>query len=591
MTTLNELLARLTIQQLKSLLHWVPHSTTPVKKDQLVAGILQSLSGEGLRAHWELLDDTQRLAVAEAVYDIDGVFHANRFQAKYGRLPEFTAKNPERFSSIESPTALGLFLYLQDGYDRLPTDMREHLKTFVPEPEPVRLNTIDMLPEMFDENPLTVRNSERDAIADLAVLLRLAGQGKIQVSEKTSLPGSATLRLLTETLAGGDFYSHQAKERSNDQEVGPLKAFSWPLLLQAAGLLQANGSKVALSTAGVKALSSSPASVLRAIWSKWLKSSLFDEFSRIDVIKGQKSKGRVMTALAPRRAVINQALKCCSVGAWITVDEFSRFMQATDQTFAVTHDRWKLYIEEQDYGHLGHAGYGTWETLQLRYLLCFLFEYAATLGIIDVAYVDPRGARGDFSGMWGTDDLQFFSRYDGLVYFRLTPLGAYCLGLSEDYTVAAAQPGVRLSVLPGLQVNVVEGKLSTEEFMMLDTWSVEATKQSWRLDRGKALEAIEKGHDISELQAFLQARDDQPLPETVESFITTTRKKGKALTIKGTALLIDCDDAETAAMIASRKEAAGLCLRAGDRQLVVRLEKEEKFRALIRSLGVGITRS
>jgi hypothetical protein len=345
-----------------------------------------------------------------------------------------------------------------------------------------------------------------------------------------------------------------------------------------------------LSTAGVKALSSSPASVLRAIWSKWLKSSLFDEFSRIDVIKGQKSKGRVMTALAPRRAVINQALKCCSVGAWITVDEFSRFMQATDQTFEVTHDRWKLYVAEQDYGHLGHAGYGTWETLQLRYLLCFLFEYAATLGIIDVAYVDPRGARGDFSGMWGTDDLQFFSRYDGLVYFRLTPLGAYCLGLSEDYTVAAAQPGVRLSVLPGLHVNVVEGKLSTEEFMMLDTWCVEVTGQSWRLDRGKALEAIEKGHDIAELQAFLQARDDQPLPETVESFITTTRKKGKALTIKGTALLIDCDDAETAVMIASRKEAAGLCLRAGDRQLVVRLENEEKFRALIRSLGVGITR-
>ncbi len=157
-------------------------------------------------------------------------------------------------------------------------------------------------------------------------------------------------------------------------------------------------------------------------------------------------------------------------------------------------------------------------------------------------------------------------------------------------TVAAAQPGVRLSVLPGLQVNVVEGKLSTEEFLTLDTWCVEATGQSWRLDRGKALEAIEKGHDIAELQAFLQARDDQPLPETVESFITTTRKRGKALTIKGTALLIDCEDAETAAMIATRKEAASLCLRAGDRQLVVRFENEEKFRALIRSLGVGITR-
>jgi hypothetical protein len=62
--------------------------------------------------------------------------------------------------------------------------------------------------------------------------------------------------------------------------------------------------------------------------------------------------------------------------------------------------------------------------LQLRYLLCFLFEYVAALGIIDVAYIEPNGARNDFRNLWGADDLEFLSRYDGLVYFRLTPLGA-----------------------------------------------------------------------------------------------------------------------------------------------------------------------
>jgi hypothetical protein len=137
-------------------------------------------------------------------------------------------------------------------------------------------------------------------MVDLSVLLRLTDQGKIQVSDKTSLPGSATLRLLTESLAGGDFYAHKPKQDQWDQEVGPIKAFSWALMLQAAGLVQRNGSKLALSTAGRKALTSSPASVLSTIWNKWLKSSVFDEFSRVDVIKGQKSKGRVMTAAAPR---------------------------------------------------------------------------------------------------------------------------------------------------------------------------------------------------------------------------------------------------------------------------------------------------
>ena len=590
MNTLNEVLPRLTVDQLKSLMRWLPDASPIGRKDLLVGAILRSLAGDGLRALWDRLDDIQRMAVAETAYALNGLFDGNRFRAKYGRLPDFTVKeNGRRYSYYGPPTALGLFLYHQDGCYSMPDDMREQLKAFVPEPEPVRLSTIETLPEEIGENQLTVRHTERDAMVDLSVLLRLTDQGKLQVSDKTSLPGSATLRLLTENLAGGDFYADKPAQRQWDQEVGPIKAFSWPLLLQAAGLVQRNGSKLALSTAGRKGLAASPASVLGAIWNKWLKSSLFDEFSRVDVIKGQKSKGRVMTALAPRRAAINEILRLCPAGAWIYVDDFSRFMQATGHTFDVSHNPWKLYISDQQYGSLGHDGYHSWEILQLRYLLCFLFEYAAALGIIDVAYIEPTEARNDFGDLWGTDDLEFLSRYDGLIYFRVTQLGAWCLGSVEDYTPAPILPSVKLSVLPSLQVNVVVGNLSTEESLTLDTWAIESTDKSWRLDRQKAVGAIEKGLDITELRAFLQTREDQPLPETVESFIKTTEKQGKALKISGTALLIDCENAQIAAMIAVHKETTGLCLRAGDRQLVVRLENEEKFRTLIRILGFGMT--
>lgn len=590
MNTLNEVLPRLTVDQLKSLMRWLPGASPTGRKDLLVGVILRSLAGDGLRALWDRLDDIQRMAVAETAYALDGLFDGNRFRAKYGRLPDFTIKeNGRRYSYYGPPTALGLFLYHQEGGYSLPDDLRERLIAFVPEPEPVRLSTIETLPDEIGEDRLTVRHTERDAMVDLSVLLRLTDQGKIQVSDKTSLPGAATLRLLTEGLAGGDFYADKPKQDQRGQEIGPIKAFSWPLMLQAAGLAQRNGSKLALSTAGRKALASSQASVLGAIWNKWLKSSLFDEFSRIDVIKGQKSKGRVMTALAPRRAVINEILGLCPVGAWINVDDFSRFMQATGHTFDVSHNPWKLYISDQQYGSLGHDGYHSWEILQLRYLLCVLFEYAAALGIIDVAYIEPTEARNDFGDLWGTDDLEFLSRYDGLMYFRVTPLGAWCLGSVEDYTPAPIQPSVKLSVLPSLQVNVVGGNLSTEELLTLDTWAVEATDKSWRLDRQKAVGAIEKGRDIAELRVFLQTREDQPLPETVESFIKTTEKQSKALKISGTALLIDCENAEIAAMIATHKETSSLCLRAGDRQLVVRLENEEKFRNLIRILGFGMT--
>ena len=41
-----------------------------------------------------------------------------------------------------------------------------------------------------------------------------------------------------------------------------------------------------------------------------------------------------------------------------------------------------------------------WELLQGRFILAMLFEYAATLGLIDVAYIPPRW-RGTISAIAG----------------------------------------------------------------------------------------------------------------------------------------------------------------------------------------------
>ena len=589
MSKLKEALARHTVDELKSLMRCLPDMAATGKKDDLVNKIHGILAGAGLHALWNRLDDTQRLAVAETLYAVDGVFHRDRFRAKYGQLPDFSVKEPiSRYSYYRQPTPLALLLYYQEGYYGVPADLGEQLMAFVPEPAPVQLHTIKALPEMVRESRLVVRNNERDALVDVTVLLRLVDQGKVQVSDKTSLPGAATLHLLADSLVNGDFYAGDSAKHQQSQEIGPIKAFSWPVLLQAAGLVQRNGTRPALTPAGLKALSASPAGVLSMIWKKWLKSSLLDEFSRIDAIKGQKSKSRVMTALPPRRAVISDMLRLCPVQTWISVDDFSRFMQATAHTFEVTHDPWALYISEREYGSLGHDGFHSWDILQLRFLLCFMFEYAAALGIIDVAYIEPHGARNDFRQLWGADDLEFLSRYDGLVYFRLTPLGAYCLGLTDNYTVTPLQPHVAFSVLPSLHVQVAKGRMSVEEMLLLETWAEKETEESWRLDRQKALRAIEKGHDIAELRTFLQAREEQTLPELVESFLKTAQKQGRALKIVGTALLIQCENAEIAEIIATRKETASLCLRAGERHLVVRPEHEEKFRVLVRALGYGM---
>ena len=291
---------------------------------------------------------------------------------------------------------------------------------------------------------------ESAAPRDLQSVLRLIDRGRVAVSTKTRRASAAAMQRIAEVLDGGDFFDPTGKKERWEQVIGPIRAFAWPWLMQAGKLAECRGSKLALTKAGHAALGAPAPQTLRRLWQRWIKSTLLDEFSRIDDIKGQhRGKGRrALTAASNRRPVIAEALAQCPVGRWVRFDDFSRFMRASGLEFGITRDPWKLYIAEAHYGSLGYAGSHDWDLLEGRYLLCLLLEYAASLGMIDVASIDPEDARPDFAGLWGTDEMAWLNRYDGLQYFRLNPLGAYCLGLAEEYEPSTPPGCASLTVFP-----------------------------------------------------------------------------------------------------------------------------------------------
>ena len=633
--TLSEALNLLTVDQLKRLIDLLPDATRPTRKAEIIAVLRRRLAGKSLKQLWHDLDETQRLAVSETLYGADGEFAETRFRAKYGTLPSFDVTSNRRGHRVGNPTLLRLFLYPAHRYGGgatvIPGDLQERLRAFVVPPEAPALPTREELPESLLEAentsgiaasdggeavatgravyrrsrrvsplqtaarnaPLVRRDMERAARQDLLTVLRLIDRGKVAVSATTRQASAAAVRNIVALLCDGDFYDPAPdKKRAGEQTVGPLRAFAWPWLVQAAKLAERRGARLALTKAGHAALSAPPADTLRRLWQRWLSTTLLDEFSRIDAIKGQRGRAkRSMTAASSRRATIAEALTECPVNLWVHTGEFSRFMQASgDFDFSITRDPWKLYIAEAHYGSLGYDGHHGWHILQERYLLCLLFEYAATLGLIDVAYSDPHGARWDYMDLWGIDDLDFLSRYDGLHYFRLNPLGAFCLGMTETYEPSIPQTLASLTVLPNLRLRVAGTPLSGEEKLVLETYATAESEEVWCLDRDKTLSAIESGHGASELQEFLTSRDDQPLPEVVEGFLRDTQHRARALTQKGSALLIECADEKLAALLATHARTAKLCLRAGERHLVIESRSENGFRKAIHELGYGMPR-
>lgn len=595
---------RCNAEDLTKLLHLVEKRPT-MRKQRTIEAVARHLEGEKLRLLWERLDSLAKAAVAEVAHSPESAFRAERFIAKHGRIPDGLGHD-DAYGARKRPSLLSFFFYGYGGV--MPLELKQRLREFVPKPAAATLATVEELPRSFSRKgrrwsralhqieetteaiPIVVRSTERSALREVQAVLRLVDAGMIAVGDSTHRPTAASMTQLAGILEEGDFYpaatSKLASRRDEEDETpGPIRAFAWPMLFQAGGLATPTGPRLRLTRAGQQALSDPPATVIQSLWKKWIASTVLDELSRVEAIKGQTGQGkRRLTYVEDRRIPIADGLGECPVGRWIPVDEFFRYLRAAEHDFEVTTDAWKLYFTEPRYGSLGYEGCHDWKILQARYVLCFLFEYAATLGLIDVAYVPPLGARRDYSDQWGTDGFAYLSRYDGLQFFRLTPLGNHCLGGQETYVPAQAPPRRAIRVLPNLDVVACQDLFAADR-LALDAFAEKTSDSVWRLDAAKLLTWIERGRSVDEAREFLIARVGEPLPPTASRFFDDLAERAGRLADRGLARLVECDDAALAALIAHDRRAKRLCLLAGERHLVVKSSDEPAFRRAVREIG------
>jgi hypothetical protein len=278
----------------------------------------------------------------------------------------------------------------------------------------------------FPPGPVLIRCTAPDALSNLVAVLELAADGRLRCAAGTRRPLAATVRLVEDALVAGDYYGPEDDPGGGGE---PIAAFAWPMLLQAGGLARLDGSRLKLTRRGQEVLDRPSYPGVGALWDRWRGSVSQDEFSRVEAIRGQRKAG-TLTPVARRRAAVAAGLAALEPGVWADVDAFFAILRTQAEPLAVTVRplaRWGLYLEDPRHGALGPAGWRAWDLVEGRYALCVLFEYAATLGVVDVAYASPRGARGDYRGLWGAGQRDSLSRYDGLTAIRVSELGAAIL--------------------------------------------------------------------------------------------------------------------------------------------------------------------
>jgi Helicase conserved C-terminal domain len=423
-----------------------------------------------------------------------------------------------------------------------------------------------------------VRQTEQEALGNLTTVLQLCAAGKLRCSEKTHRPSAATVRTIAEVLVAGDFYPDE-----------PISSFAWPLLLQAGGLARLDGSWLDLTPKGRKALGQPAHEVIRGLWERWPRHAPLDELSRVDQIKGQRSAA-ALTAAGPRRYAVAAALALCPRDEWIGVDELFAKMRSAGASPTIARSErglWKLYLGDPEYGSLGYDGYHNWAILEGRYTLAILFEYAATLGLLDVDYVPPGNARDDFRHMWGADWIDALSRYDGLLAVRLTPLGSYAAGLTTTYVTAPSAAVSRtLQVLANL--DVVAGDITQTDRIVLDAFATRTSDRVWTLSTASLMAAVDAGRSTGELAAFLDERAVHGIPSTVRGLLTDVEGRAGQVRDLGLLRVIECADSAVATLLSRDRNMRGLCRRIGERHLIIDPTGESKARAALRRLGYPV---
>jgi hypothetical protein len=171
------------------------------------------------------------------------------------------------------------------------------------------------------------------------------------------------------------------------------------------------------------------------------------------------------------------------------------------------------------------------------------------------------------------------------MYFRINPLGEYCLGKAQEYESAPIEVKPVLRILPNLEIAAIGPDLEQGDRLALDAYATRVSEYVWRLDAGKLLTAIEEGKPVAEIREFLTARSGTEIPDTVARLLDDVAERSVKLLDRGLARLIECADPALAALLANDSRTRKYCMRAGDRHLAVPASSETAFKRAVKEAG------
>lgn len=578
---LEQILYQYIVDDLKKLAKFCGGSSKLTRKDDLVRFLCaELLSLAKLKQHWTQLDELSQKAVASA-YHNEGEFDADAFAAQYGKLRE---RPQSRWYYQQEAIPLDLFLH----HGHIPTDLMPLLAEIVPPPERFQATGVAEAPATIIAygEAVTLRRADTEdaGLHDLALFLRLVDQGQVKYSTSSARLTPSSAHTLLDNLLQGDFFAQTSK--SDPKEL--IRPFGLAVFAQESGLVSKSYSRNTLTERGRAYLQTEDPELLLEAFEAWSNEGEFDELTRLTELKGFRTRGLRLSSPARRRTAIVEALSWCPAGVWISIGEFYRALRV-----------WHLAvpIEEAGYGSLYYGyryPYEPWADSQSYWLLTqglyanvLLWEYLGSIGALDLLYVSENETELAAEAYYYDEDS--FSRYDGLAYFRINPLGAFLFGQADNYQQVQVERAPLFHVNPDLTLTLHDPAALTPNLLhQLVEVATPTGDQTYRLDQTQLLAAFEAGSEPQLIGGFLQEHNDGPLPPAVETWLAQTYENSRAVSIASRALLIKVRSSDLLDQLLADTVIGKFANRLNPKTLVIPAGKESALRNRVRELGYGV---
>ena len=559
-------------------------------KEELVQALTDYLD-KNLGSVLKQLTIPEQKLIAEVAHS-NGSYDRTVFRAKY---PGWIPPNPA-YASSKDTTLTWLFLRFSEDQCTMPPKLAARIKKLFPRPARAQASIRKEIPaeigdEEFGTRSVCVHKASGIALVELNKILSLVNVGKVAVTPKSRRPTASSEKKIGPVLVSGDFDleipGEHRRDYGDEERAGGVRSHAWPVLVQQCGWAKPRSDKLVLTEAGVRIMTHGRMEDFRIGVNKLMNDDQFDELHRINHIRGQTGRAkRYMSRPSMRKSHIFASMAEWPLEQWISMKDAYRFTRASGNPFWTCRQPLYLYFGSFEYGHLDDG-----QGVDLQYLRAFLFESLGTLGLIDVAYVFPHYLWPEFRDYRGGDDNSFCGRYDGLLYVRLNRLGAYCLGLTEEYEPEPAQQGGTIRVLPNMEIAVIfQDTLPSTVTHMLDSIANQASDFIWKIDKEKILLYLESGGQPKHVIEFLNSSSPEPIPDNVKTFLDDLGRRAKGVRSSEEAILVQMKEDRAAAEIAADARTGKYCHLVNGDLLVVRKRNLKALQNALKKLGYILPR-